>query len=236
MSLIEEALRKQERDGGRRLPLQPPPPPASSADWRLSPAEPPPRRVPKLLLAGGALLLLATLGLVILPALFLAPRAAVMEPASASVASHPRPITGAATSTTARVMPVAVPLLAAVPATNAVATLHAPDMPVPTNTPPALHEPATNAPPPAATNRLAIATNTPPPVIWPALVYKGVFSANGQTQAVFNGDLTLEIGAMSPAGVTLLDVEDHAARVRYKGEERIYRRGGGILTGSTNQP
>ena len=229
MSLIEEALRKQERDGGRRPPVQPPPPPAASTDWRLSPAEPPPRRVRKLLLAGGALLLLVTLGLVILPALVLPPGVTLKESTAASVASHPRPNTGAATSTTARVMPVAVPLLAAAPATDAVATLHAPDMPA-----------LTNAPPPAATNRMAVATNTPPvsitppPVIWPALVYKGVFSADGQTQAVFNGDLTLEIGAMSPAGVTLLDVEDHAARVRYKGEERIYRRGGGIL--STNRP
>jgi hypothetical protein len=99
---------------------------------------------------------------------------------------------------------------------------------------------ATPAPNPATNNAALAATNAlpppppPPPVVWPDLIYRGMFIANGETQAIFNSDLILEIGAQSGAGVTLLSVEEKSARVRYQTEERAYRRGGGII--ATNRP
>jgi len=255
MSLIEEALRKQERDGARRpstrLPPSAPgvpsaPEPADAASQRMPP-ERQPHRGRRLLMAVGGMLLLIALGLLGLSHLQAHHEVGGQTPASTPAVATRQPApanAGAATNTAVRVNAAACPLTATGGVVSATTDMAArvPPEPGATQMLASTQGAVSNAVVATATNTMALATNAPaayvqpPPIMWPSLVFKGSFAANGRTQAVFNGDLTLDVGDTSSNGVRLIAVDERSVQVSYQGEERVYQRGGGMHPAVTNRP
>lgn len=223
MSLIEEALRKQEQNGVRRPglagPLAPPPVPVGVA---AHPAVRRSNRARKLAIAGVGMLALAFLGLVVFPRLVRekpvarttpSALAGVLRPASARMA--------VATSAVPVALPEGPPHVS--PATNEAS-------PVARARAPTLATPVADTP--AAT----VLTNPPPAagVTWPEIVLKGTFAAGGKMFAIFGDGNSLETGSTATSGVKVIEATPAAVRVSYRGETRIYRRGGGQFVAVTN--
>ena len=77
----------------------------------------------------------------------------------------------------------------------------------------------------------SVITPPPPPVVvWPEIVIKGMFTAGGKTQVLLGDGNTLELGATLASGVRLLDAGPGWARVSFNGETRTYHRNGGSFT------
>ena len=89
----------------------------------------------------------------------------------------------------------------------------------------------------AATVSVAIASVVLPvvePVVWPAISVRGVFTIGGKTTVLLGDGITLEVGATAPNGVRLVDAKGTSIRLNYRGEMRLYRRGGGSFQWVTN--
>ena len=227
MSLIEEALRKQESEEAMRNSPSAPsatgtaPAPVAPAAISPQPFNPPgvspaaitrpihpdagrQRNLTRMMFAGiGMLVLLLVAGVVFL-AMVRATR-----PAGPTVAA---PATDAVVVAMATQAPPAATAVvgAANLVTNAIAAAA------------------------ASTGREAVvvpAPVVPPPVVtWPEIVVKGTFSSNGKTLVLLGDGLTLETGVTTPSGVRLLGAGPGWVRVSYKGQTRTYRRNGGAFT------
>jgi hypothetical protein len=261
MSLVEDALRKQEQEAGKqRQPFVPstparlPPSAAPAAAARppfirptvSSPviARPGPgmhldigqqRNLARMIFAGVGLLVLLAAGV-----FFLLPEKA----------KKPAGSTATATATKPSIPPAPV---AAMTPPSVAASAPAPVLPRPAadSSPVA---PAAPAPvvgmAPLVSNATVVAAVTPagnaagdptpvvpppPAVIWPELAPKGMFSAGGKTLVPLGDGLTLETGTTAPNGVRLLEATPALIRVAFRGQVRIYRRKGGSFIACTNE-
>jgi hypothetical protein len=217
MSLIEEALRKQQDQYGGQRPPEPfsPPPPPSYQSRMLLTGDGDNRQRNTLLvaIAAGVLLLVRLL--------------------AGGVVLFLRSWTP----------PAAIPFVKEVPRTVAAASRPAaPVPPVPVVTaavqrveekPPVVVVAATN--PVAPTASVAVASAAlPDPIVWPPVTVRGVFTIGGKTMVIFGDGITLETGATAPSGVRLVDVKGSSLRIAYRGEMRLYRQGGGSFLLVTN--
>ncbi len=73
---------------------------------------------------------------------------------------------------------------------------------------------------------VALTPPAPPVVVWPEIVIKGMLFSGGKTLVLLGDGLTLEIGALTPTGVRLLEAGPGWVRMSYKGQVRTYRRNG----------
>ena len=248
MSLIEEALRKQESEEAMRNSPSAPsatgtaPAPVAPAAISPQPFNPPgvspaaitrpihpdagrQRNLTRMMFAGiGMLVLLLVAGVVFL-AMVRATR-----PAGPTVAAPATDAVVVAMATQAP--PAALPA----PATDAVVVAMATQAPPAATAVVGAANLVTNAIAAAAasTGREAVvvpAPVVPPPVVtWPEIVVKGTFSSNGKTLVLLGDGLTLETGVTTPSGVRLLGAGPGWVRVSYKGQTRTYRRNGGAFT------
>lgn len=239
MSLIEEALRKQERDAGRRPPAGAPgapslPPaqpsvavPSAHAPPRFHPGvRQPPSRMGLAFAAAGLLLLLAA-GAVFLQATHWT------RPAGPATAAVPVAMPAPAPSAPAR---LPAPTLAPKPAPFEPAVV--PVAVVPSAlTPSAL--PPSNATTAAATPPAGDAAVLPPPppeaVNWPEIVIKGFAFVNRRPLLLLADGLQVETGTTAPNGVRLLDAGPGWFRVSYRGQIRTYRQNGRSYLACTNE-
>ena len=221
MSLIEEALRKQQDQstGSRSAdPYAPPPVPTQFSQFGIPPPNDGNQRQRQALLiaiaAGFLLLVLLLAGGVVL---FFGSWQG--HPGVRFVKEAP---TAALTPAPREVVSVSVPIVTAlVQRTEAKQAVVAS---LPSNTV-------------TATASVAIASIVLPvvePVIWPAISVRGVFTIGGKTTVLFGDGITLEVGATAPNGVRLVDAKGTSIRLSHRGEMRLYRRGGGSFQWVTN--
>ena len=265
MSLVEEALRKQEQETGKSfIPAAPAvvPPPAAPAETTAQPPGPPAgspaivarpgiprdvgrqRTLARLLLAGaGWLVLLLAAGVVILMAGNISKRAAARAaPLTVQPAVPPLP---------AAEMP---PPSVVIAVTAAPAAASPASMPYPAidtvQVASAVSAPMAGIAPSVSTAAVAAVTSTgsepagkaapvlPPPLpvaVWPEIAIKGIFSAAGKTFVPLADGLTLETGVIAPNGIQLLEATPALIRVSFKGQSRTYRRSGGSFIACTNE-
>lgn len=237
MSLIEDALRRQEREA--RESATPPPP------YMVQPEGDPAfqggrSRPSRLLIGGGALLLLVLAGLVAFP---MAVRRASPTPAPVAKPSFALPVVPAA----AHSVPPAAPTSTVAAAPPVQATTNATPAPLasartaaaPTGTNaavaaariPAAAEPAERV----ATVKTNHPVSPPPPVVWPDIAIKGTFWSGRRAMVLFSDGTMLEPGATAPNGVQLIGAANDAVKLGYRGQQRLYRHGGGaFLASGTN--
>lgn len=224
MSLVEDALRKQEQEAARNpqpaAPATPPSAPKPAAVSMPTPAlrinrQRPLRQKPPSL----ALLFLVTLPILLLVAVFVVlPLVSRSKSPPPAAPAKPAPL---APTTACPPPPVTVP-------------------PVATSTPvPAVALVVTNVPD-AISNAVAVATPvTPseplPAVVWPEITIKGIFTTGGRTLVTLGTGITLESGLTAPGGLRLLEAAPTMLRFSFQGETRIYRRSGRAFLAGTNE-
>jgi len=250
VSLIEEALRKQQEEAdktkgtGVRLSVAPPPqtPPANAAETAPPPLpedEPVRRAWPVLLgIIVGGIVLIGGIAWLLLFGLGLwkaKPQARLAKPAP-SVAASP-----VAPSETGKVAVAAVPV--AVPAPTSAPPVVVPVQPAP---PPTVTAVVTDTPPvvaagpqvAAASGSVAAVVATAPAkeavieaegvpvVIWPKLTVTGLIgsSRSGRSAAIINKQM-VEPGAVVE-GVKVEAIDKKGVRLRYQGETRTLALGG----------
>ena len=245
MSLIEEALRKQELEEGRQpRPLVPIAPPQVETSATPDPArviadEPMvvhpdvdrQRHLNLLVLAGVGLLLLLVLAGVVMYWLAHGRGAAESQIAGVPVAPmavSKSPIVAVVTQPPAPVVPATV----AVVVTQATAPVVAVTQPAPPARPvtPVVTVDSVPVTPTQEVVTAAAALPVVPAkaeVRWPEFVVKGTFSSGGKTLVLLGDGTTLETGLTSTAGVRLQATGPGWVQVAYKGQVRKYRRNGG---------
>jgi len=264
MSLVEDALRKQEQEAGKhRQPFVPstpamvPPPvaPAASARPSFQPpvlsspviARPGPhpdfgqqRNLARMMFAGvGLLALLLAAGAFFRMTVKTGKPAGSTATAPATEPSIPRPPVAALPLPS---VGIPVPVVASVtpvlrhPAADSNSVAPAAPAPVVEIAPLVSNTTVVAAVTPAGS---AVGDPTPvaspPAVIWPDLAIKGMFSAGGKTLVPLGDGLTLETGTTAPNGVRLLEATPASIRVVFRGQVRIYRRKGGSFIACTNE-
>jgi hypothetical protein len=202
MSLIEEALRKQETEGGKKKS------PALSATLQSAPAaqqQPEHAAAPKpaqsVLSANG--LRLAVLGVIVI----------TLAMVGISFLSAPKPS-----------VPVSSPAAVAAAHTGAV-----PVRVVATNMAVASNRAVVASAKPDSSNdttSVAAATFVRPAAEWPKLAPKGQLKVNGKIAVIFVDGSILQAGATAPSGVTLLDADAGTVRLKYQNETRVYQYNG----------
>lgn len=253
MSLVEDALRKQEQEAGKQFVSAAPTVvtspvfPAASARPPLSPpaASPPVIARPgpglpsdagrqrSLVFVGvGLLALLLAAGVFFLMTEKAEKPAVSIAAAPATKPSIPPPVIALPPPFIAAVAPVVASVAPVVPHPVADSNPIASAAPAPlvSNATVAAVTPVGSV----AGDPVSVAPPPPPAVIWPELAIKGIFSAGGKTLVPLGDGLTLETGATAPNGVRLLEATPASIRVAFRGEVRTYRRKGGSFIACTN--
>ena len=205
MSLIEEALRKQETEGGKKtspaLPATLQPAPAAQQSPSPTPPETAPKPAQSFLSANG--LRLAVLGVIII----------TLAMVGITFMNAPKP-------------------LASVPAPAAVVPAHTGAVPVrvvASNIAVASNRAVTASIKPDSSNDtppVAAAAFVRPAAEWPKLAPKGQLKVNGKIAVIFADGSILQAGATAPNGATLLDADVGTVRLKYQNETRVYQYNG----------
>ena len=230
MSLVEDALRKQEQDAARNPPPAAPlaAPEPAAVSWS-TPAPRIDRRNPRRPKPpSSALLFLVTLPILLLVAVFVVlPLVSRNKSPLPAAPAKPAPL---APTNAGPPPPVIIPPVV----TSA-------PLPVVLSSTPVMASIVTN-PPAAISNAAAMATNSapiePPPlpaVVWPEIAIKGIFTTGGRTLVTLGNGITLEAGLTAPGGLLLLEASPTMMRFAFQGETRIYRRAGRTFLAVTNE-